>query len=433
MFLSPSSEFRPAEIALATKDVKWTMPDWIQQLDHSNFDKVVYGKNQENEWWFIDFYSPSCPPCKSFMKVMHDFALDTREETMEQGRKVPKVRLASVDCSLGRNNAICNKFSIRSWPSGRLIKTDGSQTFDFDEDHSVEGIRTFFEDSFDPPLIKFTQESFTNLVQKRPQGVAYLVKFGTTWCNPCRQAEYQMKILSRNLRRMGIENLKIGFIDCDEFKSFCTNRHFVESYPTIKVFPVKWSNGASFEAPKFSGWQRNHLSLGNFLADEAGGDHENFPIQYSYNHFQPLVNQNSKKLTNKLLVIDYYVNWCQPCLEFKPKFTSLAIAWQKSKYAQFFKEKANNFEVNFIAFDCAGSQRNQMICQQQQVPHYPYVEYRFKHKNHGLQKRKFDRDNFETLNQMIDDVRLYAQSASNVQYDYNYKSGESDEYTRDEL
>ena len=198
MFLSPSSEFRPAEIALATNDVKWTMPDWIQQLDHSNFDKVVYGKNQENEWWFIDFYSPSCPPCKSFMKVMHDFALDTREETMEQGRKVPKVRLASVDCSLGRNNAICNKFSIRSWPSGRLIKTDGSQTFDFDEDHSVEGIRTFFEDSFDPPLIKFTQESFTNLVQKRPQGVAYLVKFGTTWCNPCRQAEYQMKILSRN-------------------------------------------------------------------------------------------------------------------------------------------------------------------------------------------------------------------------------------------
>ena len=432
------TEFRPAEVALAAKDAT-RVSTWLQQLDHTNFDQIVLGEllgeNADKfvaENWFLDFYSPTCPPCRSFMKTLRETAENWRATNNR------KVNLASIDCSLGMNNRICNMFNVRQWPTGIFIKATDLENrngqpinsnlwSEFNEDHSFEGIEDFIRDIFDPPIVKLDQENFKNLIQKRPIGQAWLVKFGTNWCGPCRQVEQQMKILARNLLEKEIDNIRIGVVDCDEHESFCSNRHFVEAYPTIKSFPAKWDSGANSQFDTFPrNSRRGYLQLGNWISNVAGGNNENADISYDYRNLRSALD-NMKPKT--LYLIDFYANWCQPCLEFKPIFASLNLEWETSLYKKFYSEKG--FKVEFVAFDCAGTHKNQFLCQQENVPHYPYIEFRWKAVNSNfVSKQVFKKDSYNYMEDMLRGIVKLVESMGGGRYVESYDGGES---VKDEL
>jgi len=349
--------------------VIYTMKN-LGQITAENFDTIVGEKNEEEvgKHWFVDFYSPSCSPCRSFMKVMRDAS---KEFAAYPGNE--RVHFASVDCSLPMNVKLCNKYGVNSWPSGKFFlkgNLDEKSVVDFDQQHTNEGVREFIEEAFNPSLTVFDPESFKELVQKREQGVAWLIKFGTKACGPCKQIEQQMKILARNIIKGGSgKYLKIGVVDCNNHYSFCRNRHFIESYPTVNVYPAKWTSSANsnFETFDLRRNHRNHLTLGNFLADNALG--ENFDL-----NLQPweLEKQALKPKAKTIYVVDFYANWCQPCLEFKPKFSALAMKWRKSQYYSGYLK--NGWSLEFVAFDCAKTHSSGNVCQQASVPHYPYIK-----------------------------------------------------------
>ena len=205
------TDFRAADIALFAKDVLYSMKN-LRQVTSQNFDKVI-GSGNKN--FFVDFYSPSCSPCRSFMKIVRDAS---KEFGAYEGNE--RVHFASVDCSLALNVNLCNKYGVRSWPSGKFFKQgnlDVKNVVDFDQHHTIEGVREFIEEAFNPSMTQLTPESFKELVQKREIGISWMVKFGTRTCGPCRQIEQQMKILARKMNSGGAGKfMKIGVIDCND-------------------------------------------------------------------------------------------------------------------------------------------------------------------------------------------------------------------------
>merc|ERR1712131_67873 len=112
------------------------------------------------------------------MKVMRAtsevYSKSNQKDTTKQ------VNFASIDCSLGVNMNICNKYNIRSWPSARMFLDGKSDSpLDFDQYHNEPGVHEFISEAFNPSMTTLTPESFKNLVQKREIGVAWMVKFGT--------------------------------------------------------------------------------------------------------------------------------------------------------------------------------------------------------------------------------------------------------------
>lgn len=151
--------------------------------------------------------------------------------------------------------------------------------------------------------------------------------------------------------------------------------------------------------------RRDHLRFGNWIADYAGG--HNIDLAYGYNDMLPII---QKPAPNKVYLIDFYANWCQPCLEFKPVFTALAMKWELSKYKKFYDNKG--WHVEFITFDCAGTHRNGGLCQSQGVPHYPYIEFRHKQAGTGqLKKQAFQQNSYSSLEAMVVKIANYLDGA----------------------
>merc|ERR1712004_653609 len=111
---------------------------------------------------------------------------------------------------------------------------------------------------------------------------------------------------------------------------------------------------------------------------------------------------------NNLYVVDFYANWCQPCLQFKPKFTSLAMRWKQTKEAYY---KSRGWTVHFIAFDCAIKQSSQQICHQNGVPHYPYVQM----KTSGAMKFQLETADVDSMEDNI--VKLLTRQGVSIQKD----------------
>lgn len=354
------SDFRAADLALFAKSVVES-PN-LSQVTHLNFDQQILSGGH----WFVDFYSPSCSPCKSFMKVMR-----SASKQYSAGPAEKQVKFVSIDCSLAVNLKICNRYNIRSWPSARMFLDGKSDTpLDYDQHHNEPGVHEFIRESFNPSMVTLSPDSYKDLVQKRAIGVAWMVKFGTRTCGPCRQIEQQMKILARELADGDAgEVLKIGVVDCNDHYNFCSDRHFIESYPTVRVYPAKWTTGAfnSYEEFDLRRQHRNHLNLGVFLADNGLGSMPALTVE-PYDLKQYI----RPPKPNTIAIVDFYANWCQPCLEFKPRFAALALTWRQSKYYQAYKNRG--WEVKFLAIDCARSHSSNQACSQVHIPHYPYVQ-----------------------------------------------------------
>ena len=112
---------------------------------------------------------------------------------------------------------------------------------------------------------------------------------------------------------------------------------------------------------------RNHLTLGNFFADNSPGDEFELTLQQ-----WELEKRAMRPKEKTIYLVDFYANWCQPCLEFKPKFSALAIKWRKSPYYDGYKK--NGWNLEFVAFDCARTHSSGTTCQKNGVPHYPYIK-----------------------------------------------------------
>jgi len=135
-----------------------------------------------------------------------------------------------------------------------------------------------------------------------------------------------------------------------------------------------------------------------------------------------------------LYIIDFYANWCQPCLEFKPIFSALNLEWEASLYKQFYEEKG--YYIKFIAFDCAGSNSNQHLCQQERVPHYPYIEFRSKRgggNSNYVDKSVFKKDSYRYIEDMVQVLVKKIESIGGGRYVESYTGKKDDDQVKDEL
>ncbi|CDK28860.1 unnamed protein product [Kuraishia capsulata CBS 1993] len=81
----------------------------VLELNHKNFDKVVYGTNYTT---VVEFYAPWCGHCKNLKR------------TYSQVGKYFKdlVQVAAINCDLAENKPVCSKYRVEGFPTVMVFR-----------------------------------------------------------------------------------------------------------------------------------------------------------------------------------------------------------------------------------------------------------------------------------------------------------------------
>jgi len=87
--------------------------------------------------WFLDWYTPHCPPCIHFLSEL-------RRASLEFDSSV--VRFGTIDCSV--HVIVCNQHNIQYYPTAMLI--NGSNTYQFTSYKTAANVIQFINEKRDP-------------------------------------------------------------------------------------------------------------------------------------------------------------------------------------------------------------------------------------------------------------------------------------------
>ncbi|XP_033628851.1 dnaJ homolog subfamily C member 10-like isoform X2 [Asterias rubens] len=275
--------------------------------------------------WFVDFFSPHCPPCRQMLPQLRKAAT-----------LLPDVNFGTVDCTI--HNPLCNQNNVRSYPT--TIMYNDSKPHMNTGYKTAEEIVDFIEDMLHPTVVDLDPTSFQNRVINRKQEDMWLVDFYAPWCGPCQALLPEWRKLAKKLN--GTAN--VGTIDCVTHGGLCTQQG-VRSYPTIRAFPGGRTGNAG--RSDYNGWMRDASSI----------------FYWAYNFLPSSVevvtrsNFREKVLRSKEpWVVDFYMPQCMPCQQYMPEYEQVA------------KDVSSFVHVGKV--DCT---QNQNICQQASINYFPSV------------------------------------------------------------
>ncbi|KZV85006.1 thioredoxin-like protein, partial [Exidia glandulosa HHB12029] len=117
----------------AKKPKKPPAPPIGQQLTLGDFNSTI-----EHDFWFVEFYSPSCPHCKKFAPTWKEFT--------ESQKDVPKLHFAQVNC-LAQGD-LCNAQGVKGYPELNFFR-DGARLGQFDDERLIPKMTTWLKDQMD--------------------------------------------------------------------------------------------------------------------------------------------------------------------------------------------------------------------------------------------------------------------------------------------
>ncbi|XP_071487696.1 dnaJ homolog subfamily C member 10-like [Diadema antillarum] len=275
------------------------------------------------EPWFVDFFSPHCPPCRQLLPEIRKVA-----------NQMPHINFGTVDCTT--HMPLCNQQNIRSYPTTIMYNSSKPHmNVGFSYAHVL---REFIEDTLNPKVVALSPSLFDDLVKNRGRSDVWLVDFYAPWCGPCQALLPEWRKVAKKLN--GTAN--VGSVDCVEHDSFCTQLN-IQSYPTIRVYPMGQTGLHGFR--NYNGWNRDAMSIMGWVYNFLPTSVETI----THGNFRDLVLRSTEPW-----VVDFYAPWCGPCMQFMPKLEEIA--------------KAVKGYVNVGKIDC---QVYQSTCNQASIQAYP--------------------------------------------------------------
>ncbi|KRZ10334.1 DnaJ -like protein subfamily C member 10, partial [Trichinella zimbabwensis] len=152
-------------------------------VESMNFNVFSLGPDQfpmeidlNKEKWVVDFFSPFCPPCMSYLP---QFKLAAKKLKGE-------VNFATINCVA--HSALCQQFNIDRYPT--TIFYNKSVPFPYFGYHTEKDIVQFIENVMSPSVVYLTSEiEFTEKVLNRPEEETWLVEFSLPNCHWCMKAD----------------------------------------------------------------------------------------------------------------------------------------------------------------------------------------------------------------------------------------------------
>ncbi|XP_030832384.1 dnaJ homolog subfamily C member 10 [Strongylocentrotus purpuratus] len=247
------------------------------------------------ELWFVDFFSPHCPPCKQLLP-----------EVRKAASRVPYVNFGTVDCTT--HQALCSQQNIRSYPTTVFFNDSKPHvSVGFSNSHAIQ---EFIEDTLNPKVITLSQDLFDSLVKNRAKGDLWLVDFYAPWCGPCQALMPEWRKFAKKLNGTA----HVGSVDCVEHSSLCVQLG-VNSYPTIRAYPMGRTGAGGFSA--YQGWNRDVMALMGWVQNFLPTSVEII----TQGNFRDLVLRSTDPW-----VVDFYAPWCGPCMAYMPSLEEVAKA-----------------------------------------------------------------------------------------------------------
>nr|XP_002740489.1 PREDICTED: dnaJ homolog subfamily C member 10-like [Saccoglossus kowalevskii] len=261
----------------------------VHMLDPSYFPNHVINSG---ELWFVDFFSPHCPPCKQLIPEWRKAAKEL----------LGKVKLGTVDCTA--HSALCNEYNVRSYPT--IMLYNQSTPHLYSGSNTAKDLVDFVQDILTPLVVALTPDGFDSLVKsKTKKDQMWLVDFYAPWCGPCQALAPEWRKLAKMLNGTA----QLGSVDCVKWNDLCS-RNGIGSYPTIKMYPHGKSGLAG--STQYTGWMRDAISIQGWVYSYL----PSVATTLDQNNFVRNVIQDNEPW----LVYFYAGPWCGPCTMFMPQF-----------------------------------------------------------------------------------------------------------------
>ncbi|XP_068227314.1 dnaJ homolog subfamily C member 10-like [Palaemon carinicauda] len=310
------SSLNAQEIA---REVLALLPE-MTLLDDASYKNIrqALDSREDNVSWLVQFSSGN-----------DDDTLEIRKLPA----LLPSLNLGRIDCSAMKVQ--CDDLYIAKTPAFILFKPGGG----YELHHGrllAHDIAVFAREGASAPKFQIlTPQEFPKVLQ---DGSTWFVDFYAPWCPPC------MKLLPefRKASRLVATSVNFGSIDCTMHHELCT-RYNIRQYPTT----ILYNQSVPHE---YTG----HHSASNLV--EFVNDTLN-PIVVSLDpeKFSEFI---ASKPQGEAWVVDYFANWCGPCISMAPE------------YRRFARLVADIPEVHVASLDCAvyGD-----LCRKQGITSYPSV------------------------------------------------------------
>eukprot|EP00457_Paulinella_chromatophora_P001594 gb/GEZN01001596.1/.p1 GENE.gb/GEZN01001596.1/~~gb/GEZN01001596.1/.p1 ORF type:complete len:891 (+),score=149.65 gb/GEZN01001596.1/:123-2795(+) len=211
---------------------------------------------------------------------------------------------------------------------------------------------TFFKDQIKSQVKVLSPAYMTAHIESGSE--SWMVDFYAPWCSHCVTLAPIYRSAAEQMSKK-YPNIEWGTIDCVQYPNACA-RFNVKSYPSLMLFEndAAWRSDV---APP----QHDIITIKTFQGEHSLKDLEDFLEEAREPSVVPLTALTFHQLVmdgTDIWIIDWYTEWCGPCMQMLPEFTKAA--------------KMLKGLVKFGKVDCEKQTalRNQY---QWLIKHYPYV------------------------------------------------------------
>ncbi|KAN0037540.1 hypothetical protein ACTFIV_002891 [Dictyostelium citrinum] len=199
-------------------------------LTDSNFEDLTI--SNPNETWMIEFYAPWCFHCKNLKKTYDQ--LSTKLKQQDSNLKVAK-----IDCVA--NPRQCKRFSIRSYPTIKVIK--GDSVYDMKGEKTLNSLNEFINKGYEksdqikqlPASIILKVVDLTDKTFPSANDGSWLIYFHIPRCIYCEKFMSEFDALPSADFSKSNEKFNFGKINCQTYKEIC-DLYRVEYFPNVKFF-----------------------------------------------------------------------------------------------------------------------------------------------------------------------------------------------------
>lgn len=289
-----------AQLGVKTTDV------WALDAEEAS---SILRRDNGDEVWFLDWYTPWCPPCIVFLAEL-------RRASLEFDASI--VRFGTIDCTI--HSALCRQYNIQYYPTAMLI--NGSRTDQFNIQKTAANVIQFINEKRNPSVVVLTSRNFHRKLQKKKSGVMWIVDYFAPWCGPCQRLMPEWVAVAKALSSLPFVN--VASVNCEVEASLCASQS-VRSYPGIRMYPLE-SEGLSTVA-LYNG-QHDSLSILTWIAS------------FLPKKVRDLNSSDYQKvLVSKYIwIVDFYLPRCWHCQRIAPEF---AIASQLLENVRFGRINCN--------------------------------------------------------------------------------------------
>ncbi|XP_076024206.1 dnaJ homolog subfamily C member 10 [Genypterus blacodes] len=284
--------------------------------------------SDRKEPWLVDFFAPWCPPCRALLPELRKASIQLAGQ----------MKFGTLDCTI--HPQLCSTYNVQAYPTTVIF--NGSSVYEYEGQHSADGILEFIQDLVNPSVVVLDPSSFSDRVKGRSEGLMWLVDFYAPWCGPCQALIPEWRRMARLLSGQVL----VGSVDCQKFQSFCQGQN-VRAYPEIRLYPADPRQTDRYTT--YNGWHRDAHSLRVWALSSM----PRLSVDLSPASFSSLVLGGPQHW-----VVDFYAPWCGPCQHFAPEFELLA--------------RMIKGEVSAGKVDC---QAHYQTCQSAGITAYPTVRF----------------------------------------------------------